>query len=58
MTNAGVPVKLVVSRVKVLVVAPVVEMMSVGSRKVVPSQERKFVLLAFIVTVLAAEALR
>jgi hypothetical protein len=57
-TKAGVPNTLVVSSMKVLVVAAVVEVISVGRFKVAPSQERKLVLLALRDTTLAAEALR
>ena len=58
MTKAGVPATLVVSRMKVLLAAPVVEVISVGKLRVVPSQLRTLVLFALIETTLAAEALR
>jgi len=57
-TKAGVPTEFVDSRMKVLLAAAVVDVMSVGTLSVVPSHDRTVTLLAFIDTALAADALR
>ena len=58
MTKAGVPATLVVSRMKVLLAAPVVEVISVGRLRVVPSRLRMLMLFALIKTTLLLDALR
>ena len=57
-TKAGVPTAFVDSRMKVLLAASVVEVMSVGRLSVVPLHEKTATLLALIETVLSAAALR
>ena len=56
MTDAGVPTLLVVSKIKVLLAAAVVDVISVGRLRVVPSHDKKVVLFALIVTTLLLEA--
>ena len=56
-SKAGVPAALVVSRMKVLLAAAVVDVMSVGRFRVVPSHDKMVVLFALIETALAADAL-